>query len=251
MPSLSLSEEGATTILLRSRIENDYYSKRENSLQNRNMNKILGIIYKITNDVNEKIYIGQTIKTVKKRWQQHICNSSKEYFSQIVLYKAMNKYGIEHFKIEEIEEVENEFLDEREKYWIKYYDSYNHGYNSTIGGRETALYDLDEQQVINDYYQLKTARKVALKYGVDHNTIDNILNKNNVERFSQRKYNGQKIRASKENVILHFDSIVDCAEYLIQHNITQSKKLQTVKQWVSDVANGRRELYYGWYFCKE
>ena len=95
----------------------------------------MGRIYKITNDINNKVYIGQTIKTLTKRWQQHKCNSTKEYFKQIVLYKAFKKYGIEHFHIEEIEEVENDLLDEREKYWIQYYNCYgNNGYNATIGG---------------------------------------------------------------------------------------------------------------------
>lgn len=211
----------------------------------------MGYIYKITNDINNKVYIGQTIKPVQKRWQQHICNSSKEYFEQIALYKAFKKYGVEHFYIEEIEEVKNELLDEKEKYYIKIYDSYNNGYNSTIGGREIALYNFDEQQIINDYYELKTARKVALKYNVDHNTIDRILNLNNVERFTQRQYNGQHIKAQKDNIELSFDSITECAEYLICNGITKSKKLQTVKQWVSDVANKRRKSYYGWIFSKE
>ena len=57
----------------------------------------MGRIYKITNDINNKVYIGQTIKTLTKRWQQHKCNSTKEYFKQIVLYKAFKKYGIEHY----------------------------------------------------------------------------------------------------------------------------------------------------------
>jgi len=54
-----------------------------------------------------------------------------------VLYKAFNKYGIENFTFEEIEQVDNSILDEREKYWIEYYDSYFNGYNSTLGGRAT------------------------------------------------------------------------------------------------------------------
>lgn len=211
----------------------------------------MGRIYKITNDINNKIYIGQTIKTLTKRWQQHKCNSTKEYFKQIVLYKAFKKYGIEHFHIEEIEEVENDLLDEREKYWIRCYDSYNQGYNSTIGGREIALYDFDEDQIIQDYYRLKTARKVALKYGVDHNTIDRILNEHGIKRYSQRIYNGQNILAQKDDITLHFDSVSSCADYLINSNITESKTFQTVKQWVSDVANGRKESYYGWKFSKE
>ena len=54
-----------------------------------------------------------------------------------VIYRAMRKYGAGIFHIEQIEECENSKLDEREKYWIEYYDSYKNGYNSTPGG--TAL----------------------------------------------------------------------------------------------------------------
>ena len=68
----------------------------------------MGHIYKIENKINGQIYIGQTIKTVEKRFQQHKNNSNKSYFSQIVLYKAFNKYGIENFECNEIEEVPNE-----------------------------------------------------------------------------------------------------------------------------------------------
>ena len=54
-----------------------------------------------------------------------------------VLYRAMRKHGKDIFHIEQIEECDNEKLNEREKYWISYYDSYKNGYNSTPGG--TAL----------------------------------------------------------------------------------------------------------------
>lgn len=75
----------------------------------------MGYIYKITNKINNKVYVGQTIKTVEKRFNQHKNNSNKEYFSQIALYQAFNKYGIENFKVETLEECDNELLDEREK----------------------------------------------------------------------------------------------------------------------------------------
>ena len=136
----------------------------------------MGYIYKITNTLNDKVYIGQTIKTVQKRFTQHKNNSNKEYFSQIVLYKAFNKYGIENFICEEIEEVPNDKLDEREKYWIEYYDSYFNGYNSTLGGRATQLYNWDTDDIIEKYMILKSARAVAKEIGCDHSTIDRILN---------------------------------------------------------------------------
>lgn len=90
-----------------------------------------------------------------------------------------------------------------------------------------------------------------MKYGTDHSTIDAILNKHGIQRFGQRAYNGQKIKAEKDEKVIHFNSISDCADYLIANNITKSKTFQTVKQWVSDVANNRKESYYGWKFSKE
>lgn len=83
-----------------------------------------------------------------------------------------------------IEEVENEKMDEREKYWIEYYDSYFNGYNSTLGGRATQLYNWDIDDIIEKYQELKSARKVALEIGCDHSTIDRILNENGVPRFT-------------------------------------------------------------------
>lgn len=91
----------------------------------------MGYIYKIINDINSKIYIGQTICTIQRRWQQHqlqaLAGTGK-------LQRAIRKHGIEHFQIEPVEECANELLNERECYWIQHYDSLRKGYNSTIGG---------------------------------------------------------------------------------------------------------------------
>lgn len=92
----------------------------------------MGYIYKIYNDNNNKIYIGQTSVGVNSRWKEHLYNAKSNNSSAI--YTAMRKYGIDTFHIETIEECENEKLNEREKYWISYYDSYKNGYNSTVGG---------------------------------------------------------------------------------------------------------------------
>lgn len=94
----------------------------------------MGYIYKIYNDVNPKLYIGQTTHTVEQRFKEHIKEVHNKAKSHIVLYKAMRKYGVDVFHIEIIEECDNALLNEREKYWIKYYNSYNIGYNMTWGG---------------------------------------------------------------------------------------------------------------------
>ena len=94
----------------------------------------MGYIYKITNKINNKIYIGQTKKTIEQRFQEHL--KKAKIHTNRYLYDAMNKYGYDNFMVSQIEECSNNKLDEREIYWIAYYKSNNkkYGYNMTAGG---------------------------------------------------------------------------------------------------------------------
>ena len=209
----------------------------------------MGYIYKITNTLNDKVYIGQTIKTVQKRFTQHKNNSNKEYFSQIVLYKAFKKYGIENFICEEIEEVPNDKLDEREKYWIEYYDSYFNGYNSTLGGRATQLYNWDTDDIIEKYMILKSARAVAKEIGCDHSTIDRILNENGVKRFTPSQQQSKPLYFKKKDEIHHFETTREAAEWLIENGITKMTNPNLVRQEItSRIRNNKKyfgfEIYY-------
>ena len=85
-------------------------------------------IYKVTNKINGKVYIGQSVD-IGKRWRQHMTAKDDIYF-----HKAIQKYGVENFEWEVIEQCKKKDLDEREIYWIEYYDSFNKGYNRTKGG---------------------------------------------------------------------------------------------------------------------
>ena len=203
----------------------------------------MGYIYKITNKVNGKIYIGQTVKTVEKRFQQHKNNSNKSYFSQIVLYRAFNKYGINNFICEQVEEVPNELLDEREKYWIEYYDSYFNGYNSTLGGRATSLYNWDVDDIIEKYLVLKSARKVAEVIGCDHSSIDKILNENNVPRFSPAQQQSQPVLFIKNDITLRFDTTTAAAEYFINNGISKRKNIKSLRQDITQRARENKTLF--------
>ena len=92
-------------------------------------------IYKITNQVNQKIYIGQS-NNIERRFSQHKSPYEQERYSEKPLYKAFAKYGIENFTFEIIEECSSELLDEKEKHWISTLHSLVHqnGYNITSGG---------------------------------------------------------------------------------------------------------------------
>ena len=92
----------------------------------------MGKIYKVTNNINKKIYIGQTIQDENIRWNHHIREALNG--SDTKFHRALRKYGKDGFIWEVIEEVDNDKLNEREIYWISYYNSYKQGYNSTTGG---------------------------------------------------------------------------------------------------------------------
>ena len=98
------------------------------------------VVYKITNIINGKLYIGQTLdyeERVRHHKQTPFRKNSKE--KNRPLYRAMRKYGIENFKFEIIDTAETiEELNEKEIYWIGYYDSCvdnNKGYNLDKGGK--------------------------------------------------------------------------------------------------------------------
>ena len=89
-------------------------------------------IYKITNSINEKVYIGQTWRTISKRFQFHKAPSSK---GCLKLRRAFDKYGRDHFKIELVTLTHTQSCaDYWEQYFIKKYDSISFGYNIALGG---------------------------------------------------------------------------------------------------------------------
>lgn len=105
-----------------------------------------GYIYKITNDFNDKIYIGQTARDIETRFMEH-CFETRGHSR---LHNAIQKHGWTHFKVEEIESVPLSELDEREIYWIKYYDSTDKekGYNIIKGGHNANFHPRDYKQIL-------------------------------------------------------------------------------------------------------
>ena len=100
----------------------------------------MGFIYKITNKINLKIYIGKCQCTVEERFKQHCYRAvhwyDKEQNFRSHLYPAMNQDGIENFEVETLEECPNNILGTREKYYIKLYNALDStvGYNIAAGG---------------------------------------------------------------------------------------------------------------------
>lgn len=121
-------------------------------------------IYKYQNKLNGKIYIGQSLD-IARRYEQHIYDAKNRPERGTGIDLAIRKYGIENFDFSILEECSIDSLDERERYWISFYDSYNNGYNrspggSVLRGSEHPRAILDEDQVweIRELYNLKVKR---------------------------------------------------------------------------------------------
>lgn len=214
----------------------------------------MAYIYKIVNDINDKIYVGLTFRTIQCRFKQHVCDSKRNTDKHRPLYNAMNKYGVEHFSVVEIEQCDDNEANARESYWIQYYDSYKNGYNATLGGEGRLLYSPEE--IINDFKNTDlSTRELAKKHQCSLNTVLNILhtycpNVNWDERYNNRSFNREhnlllsmpkKVMCVEEKII--FESTLDAERWLIENNKTTAKKSRT---HISAVCKGKRKHAYGY-----
>ena len=103
------------------------------------------IIYLVTNIINGKEYIGQTIFSIEKRKRGHISDALSGR-NNIYFHKAIRKHGPDSFKWKIIHKCNdiNE-LNRLEIFYIGYYDTYNSGYNLTLGGRGHVGYKHTEE----------------------------------------------------------------------------------------------------------
>ena len=174
----------------------------------------MGYIYKITNLINGKVYIGQTKKTIEERFQAHL--KKAKIHTNRYLYDAMNKYGYENFRVEKIEEIDNTQLDEREKYWIAFFHSndHNNGYNMTAGGGGGDTWT-------NNPHQTEISKKISEHNKGKHN------NPEVIEKWvaAAQKVNTIKINKQElEQDIKNFMSVEDiCKKYNISRKTFYNK----------------------------
>lgn len=125
-------------------------------------------IYRILNLVNGKMYIGQSID-VKARIRSHKSKLNKNIHINTRLNHDWNKYGKENFKFELIEKCLKVDLNEREIYWIKFYDSCDSGYNLEYGGMGVGRRSFETLQKVSISNTGKTATiKARLRSSKTH-----------------------------------------------------------------------------------
>ena len=197
----------------------------------------MGYIYKITNDINDKIYIGKTEKSIQTRWSEHCRDSIRFRLEKRPLYEAMNKYGIEHFHIEEIEETNN--TEEREKYWISFYDSYKNGYNATRGG--DGKHYADYELIYNLFKEGYSSKQIHLKTGYDLQTIASALENYGISK-TERIKRGQ---ISKQQPVAQID--IETNEIIkIYPTLKDAENATGNSRHICDVCNGRYKTCKGY-----
>ena len=93
-----------------------------------------GGIYKITNLDTQRAYIGRSTD-IKKRLTEHVKGAFNiSTIADQEIHRVMGREGVDKFSFEVLEKVEKEKLNEREKYWIDFYQTQSYGYNQNKGG---------------------------------------------------------------------------------------------------------------------
>jgi group I intron endonuclease len=205
----------------------------------------MAYIYKIVNNINNKVYIGKTQYSPILRWQQHKSCLDKDGYKDRPLYKALKKYGVDNFSFSIIEETQ-----EPETQEIKYileYKSYVgfpdcNGYNATLGGdgKKYAFSNQEEVELLVLLFNKeKTINEISDILERDEKTISLklkelgfIIDRNKLKKKQVVKCN----KITREELFL-FDSITAAAE-----------SVGGSKQHISEVCNGDRKSAYGFYW---
>lgn len=166
----------------------------------------LGRIYLISNDINNKLYVGQTTQTLNKRFNGHCCYSKSDRSVNMYIKRAIHKYGKDKFHILLIEECPIELLNEREKYWISFYDSYENGYNLTKGGQDSNYFNLHRLESTIDIKKFKEyiiefkplATEVAAHFGISKSSVYNLIGRLNNPNLVLNSYNPKKAKSIED-----------------------------------------------------
>lgn len=193
----------------------------------------MSFIYIITNKINDKVYIGKTDRTIDLRWKEHQTASRENSKKHYKLYAAMNKYGIENFFIGKIEECTTEMANEREKYWIERFDSYNKGYNMTLGGDGTSL--VCEQKILELWDSGLAIADISRETGYATKTILQRLTSYENYSHEESLSRGQNLtlESKYKDIYLYDNNGNKVEQYRNAQEISQYKqiKAEKVREW--------------------
>lgn len=171
-------------------------------------------IYLITNLITQEKYVGQSVD-VAGRWKQHQ-TTAQNLKEQAQVYRAIRKYGIENFSCELLEACPKEQLDEKEIYWIDYYDSFYNGYNMTHGGQGSYGWKYDPEKICALWDKGYSIKEIMEELGCSQQLVSERLR-------GYKDYNNETARARYESY-----STGTIYQYSLMGNFIQSFPSATV-----------------------
>lgn len=202
------------------------------------------LIYKITNTINSKVYIGLTTVSLENRWTGH--KTAARIGIDRHLYKSMRHYGIDKFTIDKIDEATTlKELGEKERYYIKLYDSQNpdKGYNMTAGGERNqydanprAKLSLDEVIQIREIYSTGdlsckecwemfrdkisfSAFQKVWEGTTWRGILDEVYTEEMLEIHSHKTY----LKGDKNpNALVKNEDVLEIRKYYVNHTLTET-----------------------------
>lgn len=179
----------------------------------------MGYIYMIENQINGKKYIGKTDRDDPYiRFKEHIYNSRQQNgeYDHYPLYRAINKYGVENFTFNIIEETDN--TSEREIYWIAYYNTYyGDGYNATLGGDGIKVGTKKIKRNRKKTGNASTVKRLRIKLDEDA-VIDYYINVANRTMLKTAQYFNVCIKVIRRILVENNIPITDAAEIGKRHS---------------------------------
>lgn len=213
----------------------------------------MGFIYKITNTLNGKSYIGQTSRSVDVRWAEHVreaFKASHAYFS--IIHYAIKEYGVDAFSVEVLEKCDDELLDEREQYWIKYYHTYGEGYNITRGGQGKIR--SDNEEILKLWNEGLALVEISQKLNLSKQIVSKRLRYQGVSTFEICS-RGNKLGTTRRRKVIRIS--MDGTETKVYNSVSEAAEdngtsAGTICMACSGYNNRRTAVGYRWaYFDEE
>ena len=228
-------------------------------------------IYIITNLINGKQYVGQSVNGYKERFRTH-CFYEKGYKDTIPtrIDKAIKKYGKDNFKVELLEQVPYCERNEKEQYYISKYDTYRNGYNATLGGDFNPMFNEKIRQrhkeICASEEHRERSRKAAIKLFSENEEVHRKITEGNkrawknydTEKRNQilrgfNEYNNSKKQKvacvdDQDNIIKVFESASNACRFTGRESGEAGNLLKACDKYIK--SGKRRVKLFGYYWIK-
>lgn len=192
-------------------------------------------IYKITNRLNNKSFIGKSTD-LRKSWEDH---RNLKVRSNILMDKDMALYGIDKFDFSILEECDQESLDEKETYYINFYQTTKNGYNANKATTNTYI------QSKNFTRKKKACLGLGLKRHTELMRTDPVYRAKMIEKYKNNRPNAipiEMIDKTSGEVIMRFPKIMDGAAWVRENTTYKKADYATINK----ICKGQGKTAYGY-----